>query len=196
MKTHFFTQPDIRSALRLLFRKKMAGTHARQFPSFLLLILVPLCFIATGALAETSRPTPDQVPLTTLDGQTTTLRHYQGKITVVNLWATWCAPCRKEMKVFEEAKRAYPQVAILLVNQGETAAQAKDFLSAQNLTFPDVLLDRDMAMMTAVDSIGLPTTTFYDKRGTLLETHLGEISAADLKNKLEAHLQAGDQGAK
>ncbi|MCI1009253.1 TlpA family protein disulfide reductase [Pseudomonas oryzihabitans] len=194
MNIHIPPQPDSRRLVWQLSRRRLSGIDAHHVASYFPLVLFSLYAIATNALAETSRPSPDQVPLATLDGQVATLRHYQGKITVVNLWATWCAPCRKEMKVFEEAQRAYPNVAIVLINQGETAAKAKDFLSAQNLVLSDVLLDRDMTMMAAVDSVGLPTTTFYDKHGALLESHLGEISATELKSKLDALTHVGAEG--
>lgn len=191
MSTQTRTQPDITSTVRSLFKSKTAAAHASHVAIALPVILITLCCAATDALAEASRPTTDQVPLATLNGQATTLCHYQGKITVVNLWATWCAPYRKEMKIFEEAQRTHPQIAIVLVNQGETAAQAKEFLHAQNLTLSDVLLDHDMTMMATVDSVGLPTTTFYDKDGTQLESHLGEISAAELNSRLNALTRAG-----
>ncbi len=188
MDTHSRT----RGAVKWKFRSGVTFGSARQVVSYLPLVLFTLFATATDALADTSKPSPDEVPLLTLNSQATTLRQFQGKVTVVNLWATWCAPCRKEMKVFEEAQRAYPNVAIVLINQGETAAQAQDFLNAQHLVLSDVLLDRDMAMMAAVDSVGLPTTTFYDEHGALLESHLGEISTAELKSKLDAITHAGD----
>ncbi|MEJ6655501.1 MAG: TlpA disulfide reductase family protein, partial [Pseudomonas sp.] len=100
-------------------------------------------------LLQHSPPLPD-LHLATLEEQPISLLSYQGRPTVVNLWATWCPPCRREMPVFEQAQAAFPEVDIVMINQGESAQQAQAFLKSQGLSLSDVLLDPFSRAMHAV----------------------------------------------
>jgi thiol-disulfide isomerase/thioredoxin len=108
----------------------------------------------------------------------------QGRPTVINLWATWCAPCRAEMPVLAAAQAARPGVQFLFVNQGEEAAEVQRFLQGQRLDLRGVWLDRRAAAGPAFGSSGLPTTLIYDARGQLVHRHFGLITEAALGARL------------
>ena len=142
--------------------------------------------LANGVLSlllRSAPPLPD-LPLLTLDEQPVSLSAYEGRPVVLNLWASWCPPCRREMPVFEQAQHEFPEVAFVLVNQGETAQQARAFLESEGLQLTDVLLDLPSSAMQTLGSRGLPTTLFFDAQGRRVDTHLGEITMPSLKDKV------------
>ncbi|GAC1317407.1 MAG: TlpA disulfide reductase family protein [Collimonas sp.] len=125
-------------------------------------------------------------PLTTLAGEQTELaRLAGGKPMVVNLWASWCPPCHREMPLLAAEQKRQSDVTYVFVNQGEEQAIVQRYLSDSRFDLSNVLLDRDTGLGKAVGSMALPTTLFYDRAGRLVDTHLGELSAASLANKLK-----------
>jgi thiol-disulfide isomerase/thioredoxin len=114
----------------------------------------------------------------------------RGRPVVVNLWATWCGPCRQEMPTLAAAQQQHPSVGFLFVNQGETAATVRAYLAANGLLLQDVLLDARSALGPAVGSGGLPTTLFYDARGRLIDAHFGVLNAPALEARLQRLLEA------
>lgn len=146
-----------------------------------------LAWFAAGGvldLLQRSAPPLPALELATLDEKPVVLSSYIGRPVVLNLWASWCPPCRREMPVFEQAQAQYPDIAFVMVNQGESAQQARNFLEAEGLQLKDVLLDPASKTMQAVASRGLPTTLFFDQHGRLVDTHMGELSMASLKNTM------------
>jgi thiol-disulfide isomerase/thioredoxin len=128
---------------------------------------------------------PD-VPLTDLNERPVSLASLAGeRPTVVNLWASWCPPCIREMPVLEHAQQRYPGVNVVFVNQGEHPAAIRRFLMEQNLSLIHVLSDSQNNFGQAVGSRGLPTTLFYDAQGKLVDTHIGELSRASLARSME-----------
>ncbi|MGY0557062.1 MULTISPECIES: redoxin family protein [unclassified Lysobacter] len=123
--------------------------------------------------------------LSTLDGEPTSLEAMSGQPIVLNLWATWCPPCRREMPVLAQAQQQHADVSIILVNQGEGPDEIRDYLSSEGLLLDNVLLDPFSSVMQEVGSRGLPTTLFFDAKGALVDTHMGELSAASLSQKLQ-----------
>lgn len=123
--------------------------------------------------------------LTTLAGDPVDLAVLAaGKPMVVNLWATWCPPCRREMPLLAAAQKQQPGVSFVFVNQGENATTAQRYFTTEGLDVANVLLDPGAAIGREVGSMGLPTTLFYDATGRLIDTHLGAISAVALASKL------------
>jgi thiol-disulfide isomerase/thioredoxin len=118
-------------------------------------------------------------------GQTVQLSDYQGGPLVINLWATWCPPCRREMPVLENAQLQRPDLTFLFVNQAESMQSVATFLETQGLSLTNVLFDGRGRLGQAVGSMALPTTLFYSPDGHLLGSHLGELSEASLARALE-----------
>lgn len=104
---------------------------------------------------------------------------------VVNIWATWCPPCRREMPVLQQAQQELEGVTIVLVNAGESTAEIAHFLTAQGLELDNLWRDPSNALGSAVGSRALPTTLFYHSDGSLSDAHLGELSAAGLQRSIE-----------
>jgi thiol-disulfide isomerase/thioredoxin len=109
-----------------------------------------------------------------------------GKRAVVNLWATWCGPCRVEMPTLAEAQKKYPDVMFVFANQGETAAAINRYLNAEGLQLDQVWLDRESLLGPAIGSTGLPTTVFFNSKGQRVDAHFGIISPAALAIKVQA----------
>jgi thiol-disulfide isomerase/thioredoxin len=140
--------------------------------------------LAQGLVVTLQRDAPRlaALHLSTLDGTPVTAALTAGKPVVVNLWASWCPPCRREMPVLARAQADHANVAVLMINQGEAARTVRAFLDSQGLRFGNVLLDPASSAMRAYGSRGLPTTLFFDAHGRLVESHVGEITAARLED--------------
>ncbi|MNF48380.1 Thiol-disulfide oxidoreductase ResA [compost metagenome] len=126
-----------------------------------------------------------EITLHNAAGETVQLADYQGGPLVINLWATWCPPCRREMPVLESAQQQRPDLIFLFVNQAESMQSVSTFLATQGLSLSNVLFDRGGRLGQAVGSMALPTTLFYSAEGRLLGSHLGELSEASLARALE-----------
>ncbi|MBQ5946064.1 TlpA disulfide reductase family protein [Massilia sp. ST3] len=137
------------------------------------------------ALAPASAPLPE-LTVRRLDGGEVSLHSFKGRPLVVNLWATWCPPCRREMPTFGQAQRSHPEVGFVYVNQGESAETVARFLAAQGLQLSNVVLDPAGRLAARTGAAGYPTTLFYNASGRLRMRHVGELSEATLRDKLAA----------
>ena len=110
----------------------------------------------------------------------------RGRPVVVNLWASWCGPCRQEMPLLAAAQQREGDVGFLFVNQGESASTVRAYLAGERLPLREVLLDPGSKLGPAVGSRGLPTTLFYDRRGQQVDAHFGVLNGAALESRLRA----------
>ncbi|MGH9271586.1 MAG: TlpA family protein disulfide reductase [Ilumatobacteraceae bacterium] len=101
---------------------------------------------------------------------------------VINMWATWCAPCRRELPAFQDASEAHPDVAFIGVDIAEDPVAARAFLDRLGVTFPQYA-DQDGELSDALGVASLPVTLLVDGRGELT-THLGPMSPDDLSAAL------------
>lgn len=103
---------------------------------------------------------------------------------VVNLWASWCGPCRKEMPMLAEAARRNPGVQFLGVNIQDRPEAAADFLARTGVTYPQ-LVDVDGVVLADTRVPGLPVTLALDTDGRVVDRVIGEISGEELATLLD-----------
>lgn len=127
-----------------------------------------------------------QMTLRNAAGESVQLADYQGKPLVINLWATWCPPCRREMPVLQKAQAERDDVVFLFVNQAESQQTVAGFIANQGLHLRNVLFDGSGKLAQSMGSMALPTTIFYTADGRLRRSHLGELSTASLTHYLDS----------
>ena len=145
------------------------------------LIVLLTALVATGARAEapieTAAPQP-LPPLTfeTLDGQPASLADFAGKVVVLNLWATWCAPCREEMPGLDrlQAQFADRDVVVLALSVDRAGPErVKQFLDEIGVQHLHVYRDPKAAATRALKVPGLPATLLIDRQGREVGRVLG-----------------------
>ncbi|WP_163558336.1 TlpA disulfide reductase family protein [Halomonas sp. NO4] len=150
--------------------------------SVLWLVLVTLAPLGgDGGLRELP-----ELALENLEGETVELSSLAGEPLVLNLWATWCPPCLRELPLLAEADRR-DNVTVVVANQGEELLQVARYLDDQELSFRYPLLDPRQELMVLSESPGLPTTLLFDAEGRLVERHVGELTRAQLDTWLDDH---------
>ena len=97
-------------------------------------------------------------------GESVQLADFRGRPLVINLWASWCPPCRREMPVLQQAQAENPDVVFLFANQGESAETVRHFLQGENLRLDNLLFDNGGQLGQQVGSVALPTTVLH-RRG-------------------------------
>jgi len=113
------------------------------------------------------------------------LASLRGKPVVVNFWASWCAPCRKELPYFEAAhQRLGDRVAFLGVNHQDGRTPARDLLRQSGITYPSGS-DPDGKVAIDYGLRGMPTTVFISSDGQIVASRTGELSRSELDEMIE-----------
>lgn len=149
---------------------------------------------ATAALSpEPKREGLPDIELSDVNDKAVRIADFSGKPVVINLWATWCPPCRREMPVLRDAQRANPDVVFIFANQGEPGDTVKDYLQSERLDLENVLLDPRGKVAARLGSAGLPTTLFFDSNGNLVKTRVGAVSEGALQQLLRTIQRPGQR---
>lgn len=124
-----------------------------------------------------------------LGGGTLDLGHAPGVPTVVNLWASWCAPCREELPLMQQlATAAGGKVRVVGVVSKDGTTQASSFATDARTTFPSAF-DADGELMTKLGLNALPYTYFLDADGGITYTQVGPVRSYDqLRGLVADHL--------
>jgi thiol-disulfide isomerase/thioredoxin len=108
----------------------------------------------------------------------------RGQPVVVNVWASWCGPCRTEAPLLQRAATRYEnEVVFLGVDSKDGMRPAREFLDRYGITYPN-LFDADGSIRRALGMRGFPTTYIFDRRGELVSTVFGGISEQTLAARL------------
>lgn len=141
--------------------------------------------IARVALPDETRGRLPAIHLAELSGRPFPLAETTGQPLVINLWASWCPPCRRELPMMMEVAAETEGAQILFANQREGTEVIETYLAGQSLGTTGMLRDPEGALMEAFGMLGLPTTLFFDAEGKLQAAHTGEISRAQLRADLD-----------
>ena len=109
-----------------------------------------------------------QVAIGDASGARLSLASFKGKYVLLNLWATWCGPCVKELPALAKLKSAAgsEKFAVVAVDVGRnTAGEARDFLNAHAARALDTYVDTNTALLRAFNAFGLPLTVLIDPQG-------------------------------
>jgi thiol-disulfide isomerase/thioredoxin len=123
--------------------------------------------------------------MTDTAGRTHTLNHYQGKWVLVNLWATWCAPCLNEMPELESLGKARKDIVIIgLAVDGQNARRITEFARQLQITYPVVAGSPEMAK--PFKPRGYPSTYLFDPMGRQAFVKEGPVTRAEIESLLGA----------
>ncbi|HET7203079.1 MAG TPA: TlpA disulfide reductase family protein [Steroidobacteraceae bacterium] len=156
-----------------------------------------------GVLPQASPPrlaeTVPEFQLADREGKLRSLKDWQGKSLVVNFWATWCAPCRREIPLLQQIARdraadGFEVVGIAVDFRDKVLAYADEM----QIEYPLLIGEQDAldaAAAFGVEAIGFPFTIFTDRKGRVVTAQMGELSAsvADLILDEVAAVNAGEQ---
>ena len=144
-------------------------------------------------------PTPRPIAafsFTNGDDAPLTLADFRGRIVLLNLWATWCVPCRKEMPALDrlQAKLAGPGFAVVALSIDHRGRDAvARFYRELGLTSLGIYIDKSASVTYAVSAVGMPTTLLIDAEGRELGRVIGpaEWDGAAMLSRLTSYLEVG-----
>ena len=147
-----------------------------------LIMWVSACAPADFGPPQVGDPGPEFQAVSLGDNRPVALSDYAGQTILVNLWATWCAPCRVEtpylQSVYEENRDRGLMVVGVSVDSPSALDQVEGFLEEMGVTY-DILLDPDMVSTDVFAAIGLPASFIIDAEGIVRFTRLGPIAEGD-----------------
>jgi cytochrome c biogenesis protein CcmG/thiol:disulfide interchange protein DsbE len=108
------------------------------------------------------------------------VRSLRGYPIVLNVWASWCIPCREEFKLFQAAAFEFgKRVAFLGANADDTTSDAQAFLKQHRVSYPSYSVSTPQLGPLA-QIVGLPTTIFINKRGKVVYVHSGQYGSGGI----------------
>lgn len=155
--------------------------------------LLGIALAAGAGIYLNTRPAviPEGYPLTDLDGQQRTLAEFKGRPLVVNFWATWCPPCRREIPLLKKMHAENEALTVVGIAVEEPDPVRK--LAAESpFNYPVLIGEQeavDLAIALGIRFVGLPYTALIDAKGRVLEIHAGELTEADAERALQRLLR-------
>jgi thiol-disulfide isomerase/thioredoxin len=135
------------------------------------------------AINETVRPV-SSVIFEDFSGNEISLNDYRGKLVLINFWATWCAPCKKEMPSLDllYQKSGFKNLKIFAVNmENPNQSKTKKFFTNLNINNLEIFFDKDFDFVKEFKLRGMPTTILINKKGEEFAKIIGEVNFVDKK---------------
>lgn len=144
-------------------------------------LLITSMMAGLVALMEHKSSQRPDVVFQTMNGESVNLDQVaDSKPMLVNLWATWCPPCIREMPMLQQAQQDNPDITFVFVNQGEHSETVDRFLKDSGLKLNHVLLDSKGQLAQVTASMALPTTLLYNAKGEQVGLHRAQLSPEQL----------------
>lgn len=138
--------------------------------------------VAAKAMESMQRP---GFELKDLDGKLRNADEWNGQVMVVNFWATWCPPCRKEMPAFIELQEKYASAGLQFVGIAlDDADKVDDFINTMGVEYPILIGENEAALVSEAygNRLGvLPYTVVVDRGGAIIKTYRGEVSKESIE---------------
>ena len=142
------------------------------------------------SLLVLGQPAPDFI-IHDPDGISIALHDYRGRPVIINFWATWCAPCRQEMRALQTVYDAYKAAGLVVLavsqDQQDMREVVRTYCTTLGITFLP-LLDPDGDVATHYNIFVLPSTVFIHPSGTVAAVQLGAMAPAQIEQYLQAIL--------
>jgi thiol-disulfide isomerase/thioredoxin len=151
--------------------------------------------VASFVFKATPEPLPD-VTFVDATGKERSLKDWRGRVVLLNLWATWCLPCRKEMPALERLQTEMGSAAfeVVPVSADRTGTEgAKKFFDSINVGKLGIYADSSTRITSTLKALGLPATLLLDREGREIGRLLGpaEWDSPEAKALIEAALKQG-----
>lgn len=148
----------------------------KMFKKVIVIFLVSLLWLPLS-YADPAKSAAPNFTLKSRSGENLKLSEYRGDVVLVNFWASWCGPCRKEMPKLEELYQKYKNLGfnLLAVNVEEDSSKANDFLKDLSVTFP-VLYDNENKVSKLYKVSAMPSTVIIDRDGNVRFVHHGYLA--------------------
>jgi len=161
---------------------------------FISLLATTLALILPTSLWAQSSSELFAASLIDAQGQPAPMNRWQGSPLIVNFWARWCGPCRKEIPELIKLRQAYREkgLEILGIALEDKAEPVRDFAKAYDIDYPVLLAqDKGLALMKALGNtkMGLPFTVAINRRGEIVVVKMGMITGEELAKAAEATLK-------
>ena len=166
--------------------------------------ILPMILASVVGLTAGCAPMENQGPVVgapalaygaiTLQGDSVSLASLEGKVVLLNFWATWCAPCRHEtpylQALYEERRAEGLEIVGVSMDTGDAKDQVEEFVEEYGVTY-SILLDPQMRGMDVYRVLGLPATFLIDREGVLRWIRFGPVGETDqdFLSALEAVLE-------
>jgi thiol-disulfide isomerase/thioredoxin len=182
------------------FPAKRRGSYTALGSAYLIAIL--LYFTGLQSLELLRQPgvfgagsVVSDFKLRNLSGASVKLSDLAGRGIVLNFWATWCPPCRREMPLLDEIQKIYQArgISVVGVAINEAPGQVKTYVESVAVSYPIWVdaspsasgFDRSQEIFSRFGGVGLPTTIFIDRKGVVQKVYVGELSRGFLQSQID-----------
>ena len=135
----------------------------------------------------------EQISLPDLDGNPQPLSQWQEPVLIVNFWAPWCAPCRREIPALIDAQQAYPDQVKIVGLSFDSADNVREFANLHSINYPLLITGLQSTQLNRYfgnSSGGLPFTVFLNARREIVYQHTGEIHADQIASQIATLLKS------